>query len=181
MKRNNIVSLLMDKVPRRNKEGYDSVSLNTGAFIVFELEDFSDVYQFLRNHPVFGNIPGRYVDHFVHTMVDNATIHSHNEGGLFGNTTVSYLFKFRIQPKAVLGNGYDTPVASLTRHSKTWLIMVDGKIDQEFSGRARASRTIDQATLHEEGLALPILELGLPSGTDAGNYDHDTHKLRVVQ
>lgn len=181
MKRNNIVSRLMDMVPRRNKEGYDSVSLNTGAFMVLELDDFSDVYQWLRSHDVFGNIPGRYADHFVHTMVDNATIHSHNDGGLFGSTTVSYLFKFRIQPKAGPLSGYATPVAGLTRHSKTWLIMVDGVIDQEISGRARASRTINQATLHEEGLALPILELGLPSGTSAGNYDHDTHKLRVVQ
>lgn len=178
MKRNNIVTRLMDMVPRRNKEGFDAKAGNAGPIMVLELDDYSDVYRFLRNHDVFGNIPGSYCDHFVDTLITNATLHHHTEPGIFGGTTLSYVFKFRIEAKPT-GNGYLTPLSRMTQIAKTWLIMVDGVIDENISGNARDSRTITQSELLDEALGAPLMVLGLPAHTEYSNYNHEQHKLRV--
>lgn len=170
-RRNNIVTMLMDKVPRKNREGYAPSSSMDGHLMLVELESSGDIADFLANHEVFSEISGQDRRRMYDTLCENALLHS------MPGCRTTLLLKVRL---SVTDDGrIFTPLAHLaTKFGRMYVIALNGARNAKYD-RDASSSTIDSATFLELAQDMPIITCVLPDGTSADQFTYQTNGAHV--
>ena len=171
MKRNKIVSLLMDMVPRKNRVGYVKGASMAGDLILCEIDDWSTVRNFLETHNVFGSIGEDNRDKNMIVLQDACLEYSPT-----GSWGYKILFKIRLHKN---GNGFKTMLSRLaTRSCRMYTIVEDGVPNKAWDTNSTSS-TMTRELLIELCEELPILDCKCPDGLDPNVYTHREHGLFI--
>lgn len=174
-RRNNIINMLMDKVPRRNKDLPVTQSSNEGYFMLLELDDLGEIFNFMGRHRVYSELPHFHCDADYQTFVAAAT-----EWQVPGNWGVSYLFKIRVKEND--HGGLDTPFGALAmRHARMYVITHNGEFAPQYDRGMSSSSTISREQIIEESKMMPVLVSGITPNLDPEDFDPAVHCVRVEQ
>lgn len=171
-KRNNIVSMLMEKVPRRNRDNYQSTGSMDGLLLLVELDNLSEIADFLCEHRVFGEISSDDRRRMFNDLKGAATEY---QAEPHGRTT--YLLKIRLVTTPETG-GLHTPLAKLgVRYARMYAITKDGARHAKYD-RNQSSSTMNVEKFLEEAVDLPTIKCHCPDDVAAEDFDYDVNGIK---
>lgn len=173
MKKNNIVSLLMDKVPRKYREGYVQSEQN-GAYILCEIKGYDSIRHFLENNRLFGQIGEDNRDEIMATILEAGV-----EYPIPGRWTPSLLLKIRLNERSDGGSGYWTALAGLgTRYCEMWTVINNGELHPAYAHNSN-SQTMTVQTLLEVMADAPALACVADDNMDPVLYTAEKHGVYI--
>lgn len=170
-RRNKIVSMLMDKVPRRMHDGYVQTRSVNGSFVLAEIDSAQEIIDFLYGHRVFGEI-GYDMRERMYNDIMAATTKNAAPG-----RRDRLLIKVRLEQAG--NSSLHTPLAQLcTRHARMYAIVTDGQRNTKFD-RNLSSSTMDAETIIELGADMPIISCYCPDDFEAVNFVYAVNGIKV--
>lgn len=171
--RNNIVSLLMDKVPRKNREGYVANQHLPGHFIICELPLYQTMREFLESHTVFGNCGENNRDLNMEVLCQAAVEHQ-----IPGRWSGLLLLKIRLNNRS--DGGFYTTLAGLgTRLATAWTVVdQDNQVYPQYIGnRPSAHMPWEQMIAIMEDA--PVVNSTVPDDLNYDDYEHEVHGIFI--
>lgn len=169
-KRNNVIGLLMDKVPRRNKEGYAPTDSMDGHLMLVEIRSRGDIAEFVDNHVVFGKLRGNDRANIYQAILKNAVLR--RAGG-----HECYIIKIRILCDDM--GRMSTSLARLgTRYARMFTFVSNGAVNQRYD-RGAESATINAAEIIEFARDMTTITCHCPDDLDPNAFDFAEHGVHA--
>ena len=170
-RRNKIVSMLMDKVPRKYREGYTPKNTMAGDLFLIELDDTGSIADFLASHNVFGEIESHLRRRMYDDLCANTVEHS-----LPGRRT-TLLLKIRLHYNE--REGLHTPLARLgMRFARMHGIAKDGVRNMTYD-RNNSSSTMDMEKFLELAPDMKVVDCVCPDDLPPHTFDYNVNGIRV--
>lgn len=170
-KRNNIVGLLMDKVPRKNRDGYEAKSDMAGDLLLIEIESSGEIVDFLSNHRVFSALSGTDRRKAFDAILDAAVEY------IAPGYRPTLLLKVRLHSRE--GSSLFTPLAMLgMRYARMYAITKDGVRNMKYD-RDMASNTMSVAKFIEIAPDMQTITCHCPDDLDPSTYTTEVNGIKV--
>lgn len=183
----NIVTLLMDKLPARNKEHFPGDPLRPYVLIGYSMDSFNIDELFERmiwESPIYRKLPqARRVEMYNELKLAPITAIMQNNG-LSGIQYIKVALSVRPGREEKRGQSgtYFTHLSGLLAHAVAYCIFDDGKATNLSKDRKSTGSTPSQeyTTMLARGHSMPTIVCDIPPGNFFSiDYVHEIHKIRV--
>lgn len=170
----NIVSLLIDLLPDRNKEGHEHCSCASGSYFMIMFGDRGHAYGAIRRameaHVIFGNLSTDLFEDEFRMFVSACTDDSNGDVWL------------KAEIDAIFSDGsYRTRLTPVLQRSSFVLMVRDGRdaeVLRNSTPQSTRQSTIKMATVMSNKMSLLVCRLGTIN--DAEDYKVNVHSTVVI-